>query len=62
MKKKKLKLNGNQIYAINYLKVNKRIPYPSNCYLHGATVKFLIKHGIAKTVGNYLQLTKNFTK
>lgn len=55
-KRRRLKLNSNQVYAINVLAVRKRIPLPVSCYFHPATAKFLIKHGIAKMDGKYLIL------
>lgn len=54
---RRLKLNYNQIYAINVLAVRKRIPLPLSCYFHPATAKFLIKHGIAKMDGEYFVLS-----
>lgn len=53
----RVKLNYNQIYAINLLAVRKRIPLPLSCYFHPATAKFLIKHGIAKIEDDHLVLS-----
>lgn len=54
--KKRLRLSFAQYYAINVLRVRKKIAKPFSCYFHPNTAKSLIRHGIAKMEGNNLVL------
>lgn len=61
--KKKVKLSFRQIEAIEYLQKNGRVFASYNCHLHAATIRFLIKAGIAKVVDDYyLVLNPKFKK
>lgn len=55
--KKNKKLSSAQAFAINVLVVNKTIPWPTSCYFHSSTGKFLLRHGIAKIDGDQMVLS-----
>lgn len=62
MKEKRIiKLSASQIYAVEYLQKHDKVFVSFNSHLHAATVKSLIKYGIAKRVGGgYISLSDSF--
>ncbi len=59
----RIKLSSSQVYAIEYLQKNVKVFVTFNSHLHAATVKFLLKNNIAKSVGNgYISLSDKFKK
>jgi len=61
MNKNRIRLSASQIIAIRCLQSNEKVFVGLNSSLHAATVKFLLKHKIAKHVEpGYISLCEGF--